>query len=161
MELTTFKASLHQSLQALHGQVYSGLAVDVLHFAHCPSTSPSVQCILRVMANDLEMILGALACMNALQGHRCLLQTTTSPPPLWSSNRSPTSWPCMHSRIIWWRGGSDWLATPRGDTPVKLVSPQTVASSVQEMGGAKWSSGIGRVGRLPGGSMPIPKCRSV
>ena len=72
METAVFKAALHQSLQALYGQVFSGLAIDMLHFA------PS-RCILRTVATDTEMVLAALACINALHGRRCWVRTAASP----------------------------------------------------------------------------------
>lgn len=86
--MTSFKSALHQQLTVLFGQVYSGLTIDLLHYQ--TSKDGCTTAILRVLFCDLQMVLQALSCLSAIQGHRCTVETLQHSPLLFLLDNKAT-----------------------------------------------------------------------
>lgn len=78
-DMASFKSALHQQLAILFGHVYSGLAIDLLHFCE---TADDTKVVLRVLSCDLEMVLQAVSCLSSIQGHCCSPTTIQHTPQL-------------------------------------------------------------------------------
>jgi hypothetical protein len=78
--MLAFKSLLHQTLQSLFGQVYSGLSIDIL--SHGVTNTKSVDIILRILSLDRDMILQTLPCITSYSGHRCTLTLRKCTPHL-------------------------------------------------------------------------------